>query len=1108
MICTEVNFYATVIRTVKVLITDLAMNLSIGRYFFVHHLMANQFSHGGGIHMRIALPSRFSIERMRNQNERIASRPQSGNLVGVILCLFASSGICFAQSPDPPISALFSKQWSGANGLVSNEITSSVETESGFLWITSYHGLMRFDGKNVDVFNQRSIPFLKTGAFEKAYEDKQGALWFTSHSNGIVQFKNNAFHPFPAISDKRLSSVHSLLVVDDQSVWVGTTSDGLFLVQGNSVRSIGDSLLRDFTILDIVTDNQKNLWIATDGNGLVEYDGATLKQFTTLDGLQSNFVNALAVTPGDDILVGTTSGLNMVSHQKITSYRPMDEMQINSIKIDSLERIWIGMETGLAKIVLNKQFELANKENGFPYAHISSISIGKEGNIWLSTARSGLIQIEDRGISNYISGLNLPLEALTRIGYGPDRSILVASDKGEMVAFSNGKFTPVSFKKKLSNTIINDIFTDGNGTLWLATQRGILEVSPNKKETWFTTHDGLPSNDIKRIIQDSFGNMWFATQSKGVVKFQQGHFAALYNNTNGLHSNYPGSILADNTGAVYAGTNGGGGGLTVFHPDGRIETRQIRRHDEGILIYSIHKADAGQVWLTTNFGLYHFDGENFKSIQLKTPLTGASFYDWIEDKNENVWVTSNSGVIRMRKADVLQFVAGKIPLVETSIFDNNDGILNKECLATNSLMTSSGIWIPSLGGITIINPYKIIDEGVPSVYIQSLKADELSFAPDSGITIKPGNNRYTLSFTTPSLTAFSRIEFKYKLEKVDRFWVSAGTKRQAEYTNLNPGSYTFQVIASKNGNTWTQPPATVTFTVTPFFYQTSWFLALMITLGVLLLFAIYKWRVRVIEEANRELRKVNGELDRFVYSASHDLRSPLSSILGLIALARVEDAQVARNYFEKIEGCVKLLDKLVRDISDFSSNARAKQLTEPIDFQDLIDESIKTHQYMNGFNEFKWKVTISVAQPFYSDPTRMKIILSNLISNSIKYRDPQSSDPFVAIDILCNKSLSTISISDNGIGIPTEHIDKIFDMFYRAHATSQGSGLGLYIVRETILKLGGKITVDSEPGKGTTFRITLPSLKSSPLKVGYPWKKWSSPRPAKNPSGNGVVASP
>jgi signal transduction histidine kinase len=268
---------------------------------------------------------------------------------------------------------------------------------------------------------------------------------------------------------------------------------------------------------------------------------------------------------------------------------------------------------------------------------------------------------------------------------------------------------------------------------------------------------------------------------------------------------------------------------------------------------------------------------------------------------------------------------------------------------------------------------------------------------------------------------------------------------------------------------------------------------LMILLGALILFVVYKWRVRVIENANLELRKVNGELDRFVYSASHDLRSPLSSIMGLIALARKEDPGLAHNYIVKIEDCVKLLDKLIRDIIDFSSNSRAKKIVEQIDFHNLIDESIKTHQFMNGFNELKWKVVVNnTAHAFHSDSRRIKIIMSNLISNSIKYRNPYAAEPpVVEITVSTQKSRCDISVADNGIGIPAEHIDNIFDMFYRAHATSQGSGLGLYIVRETIQKLHGNITVKSESDKGTTFKISLPTLKASHPKARVSWEKWS-----------------
>jgi len=999
---------------------------------------------------------------------------------------------CFSQSSEPPIPTLFTKKWSGKNGLISNEITSSIQTTSGFLWMTSHHGLMRFDGNDVDLFDQDNVPVLKTGLFEKSYEDTRGTLWFTSHSNGIIQFKDNVFKTFPETPNAKLQSVHCLLIADKNTIWVGTTNEGLYRIANNTVQAVGNSLMQGFTILDIVKDNKNNIWVATEGNGLITYNGTSLKQFTTSDGLQSNFINALAVTSDDNILVGTSSGLNIISDNRITSLASLADIQINCIAIDSKQRAWIGTDTGLTRILLVKdgnKVESVGDENNFPYSQITNISIGEGSNYWLSTFRNGLIQIIDRGITNYRSGENLPINTIARIGCGPQQSILIASENGELIKMIDGVFSPLSTTKKLRGIVINDIFTDSKNNIWIGTQHGILKISPDKKEKWLTTADGLPSNDIYKITEDTSGSIWFASQSKGLAKFQNNHCSNIYNTTNGLHSDAIRSMLADKSGTLYIGTNGGG--LSILTAEGKIKTWPILLNDKDVVIYSIHKDRREQVWLTTNFGLYNFNGKAFKNIELKTPLRGASFYDWIEDKNGNIWVTSNAGVVRMYKPDVLEYIAGNISSVEIKLFDVNNGIISREMLAAKSLLTSTGIWVPSPSGITVINPDGIVtDESIPSVYIKSLKTDKTIFSPDSEIKIKPGNNRYTINFTTPEVSSISPIQYKYKLDNVDRFWVNTGTVHQIEYTNLDPGTYTFHIIASTDGNTWSKNASSIVFTVSPYFYQTWWFTTLMILLGASILFVIYKWRVRVIEKANLELRKVNGELDRFVYSASHDLRSPLSSMMGLISLARKEDPALAHSYIIKIEDCVKLLDKLIRDIIDFSSNSRATKFIEQVDFHSIVDESIKMHQYMKGFEELKWKVVINTPHLFHSDPKRIKIIMSNLISNSIKYRNPNASS-VVEITISTQKSFCYISVSDNGIGIPAEHVDNIFDMFYRAHATSQGSGLGLYIVKETIFKLHGKITVNSESDKGTTFKIILPTLKTNQPKIRIPWGKWS-----------------
>lgn len=229
---------------------------------------------------------------------------------------------------------------------------------------------------------------------------------------------------------------------------------------------------------------------------------------------------------------------------------------------------------------------------------------------------------------------------------------------------------------------------------------------------------------------------------------------------------------------------------------------------------------------------------------------------------------------------------------------------------------------------------------------------------------------------------------------------------------------------------------------------------------------------------NEELKKVNEELDRFVYSASHDLRAPLLSLLGLINIARL-DEDVARrtDYLDMMDSSVKKLDKFIGEIIDYSRNTRLTLSRDKIDFQELLDGIVDELQFVDHSNAVKKTFTIDQKGEFICDKMRLKVSLTNIIYNAIRYCDQEKETPYVHIEVESNENLTRISIKDNGLGIDEIHRDKVFDMFYRASENTSGSGLGLYIVKETIVKLNGTIHLESEHEKGTTFILEVPSIE-------------------------------
>ncbi|MEO5603342.1 MAG: ATP-binding protein [Cyclobacteriaceae bacterium] len=232
-------------------------------------------------------------------------------------------------------------------------------------------------------------------------------------------------------------------------------------------------------------------------------------------------------------------------------------------------------------------------------------------------------------------------------------------------------------------------------------------------------------------------------------------------------------------------------------------------------------------------------------------------------------------------------------------------------------------------------------------------------------------------------------------------------------------------------------------------------------------------------DKNQELEKTNKELDRFVYSASHDMRAPLSTLRGLLNLARMTHSpEEIVDYHEKMVNRIHTMEGFIKEVTDYSRNSRLEIKASKINLRSLFEE-VKTsfeflaqEAFVECINEIDPQLVIN------SDKERLKVILNNLVSNAIKYYDPDKPKRFVKVEAFLQKECCTIRISDNGIGIKPEYQEKIFDMFFRASERSDGSGLGLYIVKETVQRLSGEIRCQSqEQGEGgSVFEIVIPDI--------------------------------
>ncbi len=989
-------------------------------------------------------------------------------------------------------------QWTSDNGLASNNITSAIRDHDGFVWITSYNGIMRFDGIQADMYDETKIPSFTNGAIYTVEEQMPGVLWFTSQNNGVLRFRNGQFDNIDPEGKILPKSVRCLRFDKDSTVWVGTNNSGLYKIQGKIISKVDLPELHKATIIEMSIDANHVLWIAAGGKGLFSYDG---KKLESIQGLSSTIVNSVYIAPDNSILIGTLAGLDIYKSGKITHHSKLKNFTVNKVICDRYNRVWVGTEFGLGRFILGNEenFSFIGENDGFPLSRINSLYFDDENSLWLSTGRDGLVQLRETTIVNISKQQGLANSKSNIVYEGSGNNFYIGSDGGGLDLYKNGKITPIKLQTPLFEAGIRDIYQDDNDNLWLASYRGLLKKSKTDEQL-YDLKDGLTAIDIRRILPAEHGDLWLASRSGGLMKFSSGKVITKYNKENGLNSSYILALEKDKEGNLYLGTHSGG--MAIITKDGQVKKFSLTSSDEGILIFNIHIDEQGKIWVVSGVGLFHFDGKAFKKIILAKSLKGEVFFDWIEDHLGNVWITSSVGVLKITKSEIERHLRGEVPEVNFKLIDSRDGMKNKECTAATHALFSSDrrIWVPTINGVSLLYPEKLLESKIlPPVYITSFSVDDQKIESGSSMIIKPGRIRYNFTYTAPSFIKPKKIQFKYKLENVDAAWINAGTERQVTYTNLAPGNYTFKVIACNSDGYWNENGATLTFTVQPFYYQTWWFYAIVIGSFAFGTMMFVRWktkeekmksvrlehevqkRTRQLKQKSEALEDQNREKTAMINIVAHDLKAPLNKIKGLMSLLKMttEFSVEQQEYVDYIDQSISQGNQLIRDLLDVHSfdHDESKLELGEINLVSLLNEWLRgaeaqlQHKHQRLLSQIEVDENVSI----FTDHHMLIRILDNLLTNASKFSH-KGKEIYFRVWQMDDKI--NFSIRDQGPGISDADKKKLFGRFQklsaRPTAGESSSGLGLSIIKVLVAKLGGSITVHSNPGDGAEFIFILP----------------------------------
>jgi signal transduction histidine kinase len=382
---------------------------------------------------------------------------------------------------------------------------------------------------------------------------------------------------------------------------------------------------------------------------------------------------------------------------------------------------------------------------------------------------------------------------------------------------------------------------------------------------------------------------------------------------------------------------------------------------------------------------------------------------------------------------------------------------------------------------------------------------------DSTIYIKGENDNIVLQddkiksfglyFSVPSFIK-QDLEFSYLLEGFDDNWSDWTTDTRKEYTNLSGGQYTFHLRARNIENQELEIlPFEFNIIVPIKWYESYITYALLGVLLGLIIFGFVRYRTHRLsvtnkklesivkkrtselrsqkerlKRANEELKTINNELDNFVYRSSHDLVAPLKSLRGLISVAGMSNnPDEIKQYFKLMNVSITKLEEFIKSIMDFSTNTKKPLEMKPVKMDFILDSIAEDLKFYANADKVELIRAYDSDFEIKTDPKRLNIILSNLVTNALKYHDFEKEEsPFIKVSAKIEDKSYVIEVEDNGSGIPDEYQSKIFDMFFRAHQGIEGSGLGLYIVVDTLNVLKGKIDFTSKSRKGTKFKIVLP----------------------------------